>query len=134
MIITVILVALLAMKLLLGGLLTKVPALFAPDPRKQQQRTMADMRAIAAALERHRADRGSYPAGTALPAALPAADRWGTDFRYEATPERYVLTSAGEDREFQEKVDLTSRMATANYGRDIVLVNGRFMQYPEGLQ
>jgi hypothetical protein len=110
-----------------------------------QRETMADMRVIAAALERHRREHGSFPAGADVfdlePLLVPKYapelaphDGWGHDFKYEASPERYVLTSAGEDAEFEENIDLSSPMATPNYGRDIVIVNGVFMRYPEGTQ
>lgn len=134
--------------LVLAGLLASVaiPNLVIAQERAQQKRTMADMRTLAVAIEEYAKDHnGDYPAGTSaaeLRAALvptyartlPTTDGWGNDYWYTHTDAQYVLTSLGDDGEADPNVDLSSPLATQTANRDIILVNGRFMQYPERLQ
>lgn len=123
-----------------------IPNLMVATERARQRRTMADMRTLATAIEEYAKDHnGDYPGGTraidlqatlvpTYARELPVVDGWGSDYWYTHTDAQYVLTSLGDDGEADENVHLSSPLATQNADRDIILVNGKFMQYPERLQ
>jgi type II secretion system protein G len=125
--------------------------------RARQRRSMADMRGTATAMEAYAADFDRYPPaaaftlppGLALPTstleiaapylqptylrAVPVADGWNSWFLYGTTTERtdYALRSAGVGG-----VPETSPPygITTDFRNDIILVNGQFVQWPEGVQ
>lgn len=109
--------------------------------------TMASMLRIYRACEAYRkdnVDRGLYPAGTLerieaslVPkylARFPRLDAWGTPFQVRSTDGGQIrIVSAGGGRLF-EKLGLLSkagpeRREVGDPGRNIVLENGRFVQY-----
>lgn len=129
-----------------------VPNFLNAVQRGRQKRTIADMRAVAAALESFGADNNYYPDAATIdelaralePAyirTLPRTDGWGRPLKYEAwlegededMPTTYALGSAGKDGVW-ERADLidTPEGRTVNYDADLVLVNGAFVQLPEG--
>jgi type II secretion system protein G len=125
--------------------------------RARQRRSMADMRGIATALESYAADLDRYPPSAAftLPPDLslptdnmlvarpylqptymrlvPVTDGWNSWFLYGTTAARtdYALRSTGvggipqDDPAYGVSTDFTN---------DIILVNGQFVQWPEGVQ
>jgi type II secretion system protein G len=125
--------------------------------RSRQRRSMSDMRSLATGLEAYAMDHNRYPPAAAftLPAGLdlptgtmettrlylqptylrhaPVNDGWNSWFLYGTTANRtdYAIRSAG-----REGVPQTSPVygPTSDFRDDIILVNGQFVQWPEGLQ
>jgi type II secretion system protein G len=125
--------------------------------RARQRRSMGDMRGLSTAVEAYAGDFGRYPpaSGFTLPVGLvlptgdleatgpylrptyirsvPLKDGWNSWFGYGTTPARtdYVLRSAGQKGE-AESAPLYG--PTTDLTADIILVNGQFVQWPEGVQ
>lgn len=125
--------------------------------RARQRRAMADMRAVSTALESYSLDFARYPpaAAFALPPGLslptenlevarayiqptyirttPMVDGWSSWFAYGTTVTRtdYVLRSCARLGEPQAS---PAYGVTTDFTDDIILVNGQFVQWPEGVQ
>lgn len=125
--------------------------------KARQRRSMSDMRGLATAVEAYAADLDRYPPAAAftLPPGLglptltlenarpylqptymktvPMSDGWNSWFLYGTTPSRsdYALLSAGQDGVPQ---GTASFGPTTDFKDDIILVNGQFVQWPEGVQ
>ncbi len=125
--------------------------------RAKQKRSMADMKSLATAIEAYATDRDFYPAaaGFTLPSGLslptgtvgtvsasltptylrvtPLVDGWSSYFTYGTNAARndYALRSGGADGALE-----TTPVwgITTNFNADIILVDGTFTQYPEGVQ
>lgn len=125
--------------------------------RGRQRRSMADMRGMATAVEAYAADFDRYPPASAfvLPVGLelptgtlavaqpylqptylrvvPLADGWNSWFTYGTTSAQtdYALRSAGRGGLLQ-----TDPLygPTTDFQSDIILVNGQFVQWPDGVQ
>ncbi|GEM_PF-786184 len=129
-----------------------IPNFLSAVERGKQRRTMADMRAAAAAVEAYAVDNGAYPDARTIdelasllePAyirTMPRTDGWGHPLKYESwlegeddeAPTLYALGSAGKDGAW-ERADLidTPEGRTRGPDADIVLVNGAFVQWPQG--
>lgn len=109
-----------------------------PLTRGAQKRTMAAMRTIAESVASYRQSSGAYPRvasvgelASLLGRPLPLRDEWRTPFVLSAEPGRYVLTSYGSDG--RQDGDPVVGPAT-EVTRDIVLVNGVFVSWPEGFK
>jgi type II secretory pathway pseudopilin PulG len=136
-----------------------VPNLLTAQQRAKQKRTMADIRQLSAAIEAYSTDKNEYPKGSTaadLAGALaptyiktvPAVDGWEHALQYTClkdatTPDSdkcvgYVLGSAGKDLRFEHDSLLETVAAgerpTTNFDCDIVYSNGKFVEYPEGVQ
>jgi general secretion pathway protein G len=141
------LIELLIVVAIIGGIAAiAIPNLLNAIQRARQKRTMADMRAIATAVESYAADRNLYPeAQPAVPAGVlgvyleptytkkvPAEDGWSGAFLYETTipATRYRVLSYGKDA-----VDSGPTSGpTTDFDDDIELQNGSFLTWPEGAQ
>jgi general secretion pathway protein G len=125
--------------------------------RARQRRSMSDMRGIATALEAYAADLDRYPPASAftlppglgLPTlnletarpylqptyikAVPLQDGWNSWFLYGTAPSKadYILLAAGQGGEPQSA---PLYGPTTDFEDDIILVNGSFVQWPEGVQ
>ena len=125
--------------------------------RAKQKRSMGDMKSIATALEAYATDQNYYPAaaGFTLPSGLslptttlgtvpgmlsptylrivPLVDGWSSFFTYGTSPARgdFVLRSAGADGALETT---PTWGVTTNFNADIILVDGTFVQYPDGAQ
>lgn len=125
--------------------------------RARQKRTMADMRTLALGIDSYQTDVNGFPAaaGYALPSGLdlptatigaivseiaptylrsvPLVDGWNSWFTYGTDPLRtnYALRSNGADGTADASPPLGE---THLFENDIILVNGSFVQFPEGLQ
>lgn len=125
--------------------------------RARQRRSMSDMRSLATAVETYATDLNRYPPASAfvMPAGLglptvnlatarpylqptyikmvPMVDGWSSWFLYGTTAARsdYALRSAGQGGVPQATVVFGPTTAFAD---DIILVNGQFVQWPEGVQ
>jgi type II secretory pathway pseudopilin PulG len=122
-----------------------IPNLLTAMQRSKQVRTVSDMRTIAAAIEAYAADRKSYPDPATLEEAvgdIPEKDGWGNDFTYncwsstEGGPcDTYAIASAGKDGtlEHDSPDEYAGVGATTNFNDDIVMIDGQFVQYPQGV-
>jgi type II secretion system protein G len=125
--------------------------------RARQKRTMGDMRTLALAIESYSTDFNRYPAasGFALPSGLslpgatletiapqltptyikmvPMKDGWNSWFTYGASPSQfdYIVRSNGADGAPEPA---PAYGATHLFESDIILLDGAFVQYPDGLQ
>ena len=132
-----------------------IPNLLTAMQRTRQKRTMADMRTIATAWEARAVDVNSYSAaGITWPAAtvsvtslqdllmptyvkkVPVYDGWNTEFRVSSGVRRsYSIKSFGADRlENMTGTSAPAGIATQNFECDIILSEGAFVMYPEGVQ
>ncbi len=132
-----------------------IPNLLTAMQRTRQKRTMADMRSIATAWESRATDVNTYnAAGMTWPAAtvsvtslttmltptyvkkIPIYDGWNVEFMVsDNNPNSYSVKSYGADK--AENTTVTSAAAgitTSNFDCDIILSQGQFVQYPEGVQ
>jgi type II secretion system protein G len=127
--------------------------------RARQRRSMADMRGVSMATEAYAADLNRYPpsAAYALPPdldlpgdshlllvarpylqptymrAVPVTDGWNSWFLYRATERGtdFVLTSTGLGGVAETE---PAYGPTTSFESDIIVVNGHFVQWPEGVQ
>jgi type II secretion system protein G len=125
--------------------------------RAKQRRSMADMKNVATALEAYATDQNTYPAaaalalpsGLSLPTctigaissslsptymrAVPLVDGWNSFFLYGSNAPKtdYAIRSVGADG-LPEASPLGG--ATTSFNADIILVDGTFVQFPEGIQ
>jgi type II secretion system protein G len=132
-----------------------IPNLLNAVQRGKQKRTMADIKALAVAIEAYHVDNSLYPAaacnpgnytnvGTSLTtdsftnltptyiAEPPKRDGWGTSFVYglDAGQVNYNVRSLGRNR----VNDGTGCGTTTNFNDDILFSDGAFLQWPEGTQ
>lgn len=120
-----------------------VPNLLNAINRGRQKSTMADMRTLAVAVEQYRQDNRSYPRGVTsideLAAVLepeylarcPRTDGWRHPFEVRSDPagSAFRVLSCGRDM-------VEGQFAggpTRDFDDDIVLENGQFVQWPEGI-
>jgi general secretion pathway protein G len=122
-----------------------IPNLMNAMDQSKQKRTMADIRALGEAIESYSVDATIYPTagdldslkGILKPSYIrvwPATDGWQNALDYVPdTPlgQGYTLRSNGKDGVTESN---PSGGATKSFDCDIVFVNGRFMQWPEGTQ
>ena len=112
--------------------------------RARQRRTMADLHTVAVALESYDSDLGFYPhdsGGTLADIAgylsptyvmpLPLKDGWSSPIEYTSDGTDYTLISRGADG--QPTLPWTGGQ-THRTSDDIVLADGQFFQWPEGVQ
>lgn len=132
-----------------------IPNLLTAMQRTRQKRTMADMRTIATAWESRATDSNAYnAAGLSWPPPtvgastianmltptyvkkIPIYDGWNVEFRVsDNVPASYSVKSYGADK--TENTTITSAasaIVTSSFDCDIILSNGHFVQYPEGVQ
>jgi ribosomal protein L40E/type II secretory pathway pseudopilin PulG len=119
-----------------------IPNLLNAINRGRQKRSVVDMRTIATALEKFHAQRGYYPPSLSsideveravMPSSvdgLPAVDGWRTPFKVwsDANGTHYGITSFGRDR----TEGPSPGGETTDMDADIVLEDGRFVQWPAG--
>jgi type II secretory pathway pseudopilin PulG len=132
-----------------------IPNLLTAMQRSKQKRTLADMRSVGTAVEAYASENSGYPnvasynqLGPLLTPKfmrdLPSNDGWGHPFRYSCVGEQegrcttYVFGSSGKDGNFthetaKEYVDAPLG-GTVKYDCDLIYSNGRFTDYPEGIQ
>lgn len=132
-----------------------IPNLLNAVQRGKQKRTMADMRALATAIEEYDVDNSAYPSaacvspsytaiGSALTdtsftnltptyiSTLPLRDGWHHYFLYyvDETNSLYNLRSLGRDG----VAGPINCGTTTDFNDDIVFASGTFVQWPEGAQ
>ncbi|HEX3068827.1 MAG TPA: type II secretion system protein GspG, partial [Thermoanaerobaculia bacterium] len=160
LIIVIVVVGLLLIVAVLGIVAAiAIPNFLTAQQRAKQKRTVADIRSLSAAIEAYSTDKNEYPKGATaadLAAALsptyirtvPAVDGWGHALQYTCIKDTtnpdsdkcagYALGSAGKDLRFEHESLLETVAAgerpTSNFDCDIVYSNGKFVEYPEGVQ
>ncbi len=118
-----------------------VPNLLNAIDRGKQKRSMADIRSIGTAVEEFSIDNNRYPAAASFEELepfivgkylrkVPEVDGWGNPFLLESTETGYTLISAGKNG----VVDGCGEGKTGRFDADICFRNGRFTQWPEGMQ
>ena len=121
-----------------------IPQLKQAIEKAKQRRTMTDMRLIAQAVNSYAID---YSFAPIFPDArvfdlrpyleptyvkkVPWLDGWKHDYRFAAEGLDYSITSYGRDG--AEDSSLTQG-PTTRFAADLVLYNGVFVQWPEGMQ
>jgi hypothetical protein len=123
--------------------------------RGKQKRTMADIKALAVAIEAYHVDNSGYPSAACASglftnsgsflatdsftnlsptyiATPPVRDGWGSFMLYnvDASGVNYNVRSLGRDGAATSIVCGT----TSNFNQDILFSNGVFLQWPEGTQ
>jgi type II secretion system protein G len=133
-----------------------IPNLLNAMGRARQKRTMADMRTIATAWEARATDLNRYDAAGAnisWPATnsdvnsmtglitptyirkIPLYDGWGSLFAIGYTPESYAIQSYGDDKTKNFTATTANQaITTNNFDCDIIISEGNFVMYPEGIQ
>ena len=128
------------------GVVTAIalPNVVSAIQRARQSRTMADMKAIGRALVLYEQDYVDYPIETSLASAenlrpylvpylgnFTAVDAWRRPYWYVSDGHRYTLISHGLDG----NSDLPyTNGPTHRFEEDIVLSEGIFFQWPDGVQ
>ncbi len=112
--------------------------------RARQRRTMADIRSVANAVSAYGVDWVFVPKvadGTitdilpyVAPTYLrrkPVNDGWGNPLHYQGTGLDYTIWSYARDGAKQSPLVLT---ATTDFDADILISDGIFVQWPDGMQ
>lgn len=121
-----------------------IPNLVQAIERARQRRTMADIRTLATSVSAYGVDFAVVPqipdgvitdlfpyiAPTYL-RRKPTQDGWQNPIHYYGISQDYTIWSFARDGVKQSTLDLR---ATTNFDADIVMVNGIFVQWPEGMQ
>ncbi|HKS22401.1 MAG TPA: hypothetical protein VJZ76_06365 [Thermoanaerobaculia bacterium] len=128
-------IALVAVVVIIGfiGIMAAIaiPNLLTAMQRAKQKRTMADIRSLAVSVEEYKAANNKPPDS---PPKL-MKDGWGNNFRYASDGTNYWIVSGGKDGKFEEaEAWHYQEGTTTNFDCDIVLSNGAFYRYPEGVQ
>ncbi len=127
-----------------------IPNLLNAINRGRQKRTMADIRSIATAVESYQVDWNFYPKALAALSGLnglvtptyikqiPQRDGWNQNmgFASDTNGTAYTLWStakAGTDASGTPTI-IHSGGATTDFSDDIIFVDGRYYQWPEGMQ
>ena len=121
-----------------------IPALTSSIQRARQKRTVAELRTIATAVSSYAVDYAFMPkvgpgdASMLQPYLvptyvkhLPGIDAWARPVLYEANGLDYTLSSYGADGIAQSTLILGP---TTSFADDIVISNGIFVQWPDGMQ
>jgi len=135
-----------------------IPNLLTAMQRAKQKRSMADARTIATAWEARATDLNRYTAaGAAGDITWPATDKpitsvtplfaptytkkvplydgWGTLFYVGYTADNYAVKSYGADeKETTTATSTPQAITTNNFDCDIIISDGNFVVYPEGIQ
>jgi type II secretion system protein G len=131
-----------------------IPNLLSAMQRTRQKRTMADMRSISTAWESRATDVGIYnAAGLSWPAPtlsvgsianvltptymkkIPLYDGWNMEFRVSDDRLSYAIKSYGADKEESTTITTAaSGVPTRSFDCDIILSEGLFVMYPDGVQ
>lgn len=114
--------------------------------RGRQKRTMADIQSLATSVEAYAVDHDEYPVFGSLdelrelvePTYIikaPSVDGWGYSFFCEGDADGYLIRSPGKDGVLDVADPRSYRGGrSGDFNADIVLENGEFLQWPQGLQ
>lgn len=128
------------------GIITSIaiPALRQAIDKAKQRRTMADMRTVATAVSTYGVDYPFVPKLSSVNVdelrpyliptylrTLPYLDGWRRAMVYQAEGLSYTLRSYGRDGVAQTTLH---EGPTTSFDADLVLNNGVWVQWPEGMQ
>ena len=142
-----------ALLIVLGIVFAIIAAIVLPNllnaiDRGKQMRTLAEMRAIARAVGSYSVDVGHYPVSRSLEklevldsvrialepkySLIPTTDGWAGAYYYQTDPggSSFTLMSYGKDK----LLSVGSAGQTLGFDCDIIMSNGKFTAYPEGIQ
>ncbi len=121
-----------------------IPGLNAAIQRARQKRTMVELRTVATAVSSYATDYAfvpKIPSGVVedltpylVPTylrTLPYQDGWKRAIVYYSQGLEYTVRSHGSDGLMQAGPPMGQ---TTNYADDMVVVNGVFVQWPDGMQ
>jgi type II secretion system protein G len=134
-----------------------IPNLLNAMGRARQKRTMADIRTIATAWEARATDLNSYAAAGAVGISwlnptsdvtamtslitptyikkIPLYDGWGTTFKVNWQSNTYSVASYGaKGVQDNSTTSAAQAITTNNFDCDIIISEGNFVKYPEGIQ
>lgn len=134
-----------------------IPNFLAASQKAKQAKAMSELRAVGAACQQYKGDKGSFPdtghnegsyytTGSALAlkpfleptymAQIPAKDPWGGTYSYgvSADNSEFILICDGSDGKSSIEAIPASPVATSCFEDDIIFENGDFIQKPEGPQ
>ena len=126
-----------------------IPNLLNAINRGRQKRTMADIRSIATAVESYQVDWNFYPKnigalsglnGLVTPTyikQIPQRDGWNQNMGFSSETEgtAYTLWSMAKAGGDAGSVTIIHNGgATTDFSDDIIFVDGRYYQWPEGMQ
>lgn len=116
---------------------------------RNAKQTLADMRALAVAIEARATDTNEYPETADLETLrklveptyirrMPARDAWGHEFLYIGTPNHnsYRIVSAGADGVFEPQSRQLVQVPpheTDRFEDDLIYQDGEFVQFPRGI-
>ncbi len=128
------------------GLITAIaiPNLLNAIQRSRQTRSINDMRTISNGLGIYQQDYAKFPESASLADVtdvsdelipfignVPTLDGWGKIFQYKSDGDTYTLASLGGN--FLADTPWESGF-TSYFDEDIVILDGFFLQIPEGVQ
>lgn len=121
-----------------------IPGLTAAIQRARQKRTMVELRTVATAVSSYATDYAFVPKVSTgvveelipylVPTylkVLPYQDGWKRAIPYYSQGLEYTVRSNGSDGIMQPGAPMGP---TTNFADDLVMVNGVFVQWPEGMQ
>jgi prepilin-type N-terminal cleavage/methylation domain-containing protein len=121
-----------------------IPGLTAAIQRARQKRTMVELRTVATAVSSYATDFAfvpKIPTGVVedltpylIPTylrVLPYVDGWRVPMLYYSQGLNYTVRSNGSDAVTQSGPPMGP---TTSYADDLVMVNGVFVQWPDGMQ
>jgi type II secretion system protein G len=121
-----------------------IPALTSAIQRARQKRTMVELRTVATAVSSYATDFAyvpRVPSGVVqdlIPyltptylKVLPYLDGWRRSMLYNSEGLNYTVRSNGSDGLTQAGAPLGG---TTSFADDLVMMNGVFVQWPEGMQ
>jgi len=133
-----------------------IPNLLTALQRARQKRSMADMRSIATAWEARATDTNGYAAAgatiswpdptldvTILASMLvptyikkfPEYDGWNSRFEVGYDNRNYSIESLGADKtDNNDGTSATAPIETGDFDCDIIISNGSFVVFPQGIQ
>ena len=121
-----------------------VPNLLNAIQRSRQTRTISDLRSISNGLGIYQQDYAKFPVAASLGSFtavsedlvpfignVPIEDGWQKTFQYKSDGDTYTLASFGANLLADQP---WSSGKTSYFDEDIVILDGSFLQIPEGVQ
>lgn len=110
-----------------------VPTLFGTIDRGKQNRAIGEIRVLASAASALCSTAETPSSHLSCDFDTPQWDPWGACYHIACLEDGYTVTSHGEDRR-PDPPGQKPRGATNRLEEDIVLRNGEFVQWPQGLR
>jgi type II secretion system protein G len=139
------LIELLVVVLIIGILAAiGIPTLLNAIDRGKQKRTMAEVRALAGAIQAYSVDHDIFPLGSDMSTLVSVlegeyivrvtlTDSWGHPFLYTGTTLDYTVGSTGKDGGSSLAL-IGGGGETSYFVDDIIYSKGSFVQWPDGAQ